>query len=108
MQSSLRQLPSRSMACAMESLVYAPAGSAVIVVCRCADVIERFDSSGDSRIHQSECLSLCFVCRLPGLVVPVGRGIELTIDRLALRNIGVRNWLFLPEKSSMTMMTGAE
>ena len=68
------------------------AGSVVIVVCRCADVIERFDSSGDRRIHQSECLSLCFVCRLPGLVVPVGRGIELTIDRLALRDIGVRNW----------------
>ena len=84
------------------------AGSAVVVWCVAFLRDRGLTAPGiDESIKVSACHCV-FVCRLPGLVVPVGRGIELTIDRLALRNIGVRNGSFLPQKTSMTMIAGAE
>ena len=88
MQSSRRQLPSRSVACAVESLVCAPSWKC----CDCPGVslCRRDRGLTAPGIAESIKVSAChcvFVCRLSGLVVPVGRDIELTIDRLALRDM---------------------
>ena len=79
------------------SLCVCRAGSAVVVWCVAVLRDRGLTAPGIAESIKVSACHCVFVCRLPGLVVPVGRGIELTIDRLALRDIGVRSGILAQE-----------
>ena len=68
------------------SLCVCRTGNAVVVWCVAVLRGRSLTAPGIAESIKVSACSCVFVCRLAGLVAPVGRGIELTMDRLALRD----------------------